>query len=169
MPDSGTYYAVTGDAGGYAIPITESGTYTVTFSGGDLASPVQRTVLVGAASVLLDPFYVPEPELPLAQAFALGSVLLVGRALGKLCLLGRSHARPSSPTARHCADLPVRLVCTLAALGVAGARPAAAQTPFVAFETGQVRPLALTPDGNTLLGERPVRPGREPRGRGCLH
>ncbi len=54
-PDSGTYYAVTGDAGGYAIPIETAGTYTVTFSGGDLnAAEIVDTVDVGAGSALLD-------------------------------------------------------------------------------------------------------------------
>jgi Ca2+-binding RTX toxin-like protein len=55
MPDAGTYYAVTGDAGGYAIPIEAAGTYQVTFSGGGLAPAViARTVTLGADSVLLD-------------------------------------------------------------------------------------------------------------------
>lgn len=50
-PDKGTYYAITGNSGGYAIPITAANTYTVTFSGA--ASSVQ-TVTVGTVSVLLD-------------------------------------------------------------------------------------------------------------------
>lgn len=54
-PDHGTYYAITGVAGGYAIPITSAGTYTVTFSGGDLVAPqIITTVDVGAGSLLLD-------------------------------------------------------------------------------------------------------------------
>ena len=40
VPDSGTYYAQTGIAGGFAIPITVSTTYTLTFSGGDLGDAV---------------------------------------------------------------------------------------------------------------------------------
>ncbi len=52
-PDSGTYYAVTGDAGGYAIPVS-SGTYQVTFSGGDLASEQTLAASVGSGSALLD-------------------------------------------------------------------------------------------------------------------
>lgn len=55
MPDQGTHYAVTGDAGGYAIPIEASGSYSVTFSGGGLGtSTATRTVDVGTTSVLLD-------------------------------------------------------------------------------------------------------------------
>ena len=49
------------------------------------------------------------------------------------------HARP----ARSLGLLPL-LVCLLAA-------PALAQTDFVTFESGQVRPLALSSDGSTLL------------------
>ncbi|MCP4995053.1 MAG: hypothetical protein GY934_14920, partial [Gammaproteobacteria bacterium] len=53
MPDSGAYYAVTGNAGGYSIPITSAGSYTVTFSGGGL-KPIAPQVVVGSDSVLLD-------------------------------------------------------------------------------------------------------------------
>ena len=54
-PDLGTYYAITGDAGGYAIPIEAAGTYVVTFSGGGMGgSSVDKTVDVGVDSVLLD-------------------------------------------------------------------------------------------------------------------
>lgn len=53
-PDQGTYYAVTADSGGYAIPITTPGTYTVTFSGTALDADVTRTVTVADRSVLLD-------------------------------------------------------------------------------------------------------------------
>jgi len=53
-PDHGTFYAVTAAGGGYAIPMTTSGDYQVSFSGGEL--PTSRTlgVEVGAASALLD-------------------------------------------------------------------------------------------------------------------
>jgi hypothetical protein len=55
MPDNGTYYAITGDAGGYAIPIEAPGTYNVTFSGGDLgAGQASLQTVVGSVSVLLD-------------------------------------------------------------------------------------------------------------------
>jgi hypothetical protein len=54
-PDHGTYYAITGAAGGYAIPVTSPGSYTVTFSGGDLnAGQIFKEVVVGSASLLLD-------------------------------------------------------------------------------------------------------------------
>lgn len=55
MPDKGTFFAVTGDAGGYAIPITAPDSFMVTFSGGDLGtSSATLPATVGAASVLLD-------------------------------------------------------------------------------------------------------------------
>jgi hypothetical protein len=53
-PDQGTYFAVTADSGGYAIPIAAAGTYEVTFSGSTISTPLLRTVTVGSASVLLD-------------------------------------------------------------------------------------------------------------------
>ncbi len=55
MPDQGTFYATTGEAGGYAIPITAAGTYAVNFSGGALGGgSVGKSVDVGVDSVLLD-------------------------------------------------------------------------------------------------------------------
>ena len=54
MPDRGTYYAITSIAGGYALPITASGTYEVTFSGSALNGEVVTTVMIGNDSVLLD-------------------------------------------------------------------------------------------------------------------
>ena len=53
MPNRGEYYAVTGVAGGYAIPATESGSYLLTFSGGALKGEVRRLVEVGDFSVLV--------------------------------------------------------------------------------------------------------------------
>ncbi len=50
MPDTGTYYAVTGDSGGYAIPV-DAGTYNITFSGPVSA---EKSVTVGSESALLD-------------------------------------------------------------------------------------------------------------------
>ncbi len=55
MPDDGLYFAVTGDAGGFAIPIEAPGTYMVEFSGGDLNSaPITLPAVVGTESVQLD-------------------------------------------------------------------------------------------------------------------
>lgn len=54
MPDHGTYYAVTGSSGGYALPINMAGTYEVTFSGAVLGENVVKTVMIGDDSVLLD-------------------------------------------------------------------------------------------------------------------
>jgi hypothetical protein len=56
MPDHGAYYAVTSDAGGYAVPITQPGIYEVTFSGGGRAlnDDIVKTVRIVDESVLLD-------------------------------------------------------------------------------------------------------------------
>jgi hypothetical protein len=59
-PDAGPYYAVTSPGGGYAIPITASGTYQVSFSGGG-AGAHQLQVTLAAESELLD-LEVPVPE-----------------------------------------------------------------------------------------------------------
>ena len=53
-PDLGTYYAVTGVAGGYSIPITSAGSYSVTFSGGGIPPSTPQSIEVGDNSVLLD-------------------------------------------------------------------------------------------------------------------
>ncbi|GAB6093946.1 hypothetical protein JCM14469_01980 [Desulfatiferula olefinivorans] len=52
-PDRGTYFAVTADSGGYALPV-ESGVLEVTFSGARLGDAVVTTVYVGDDSVLCD-------------------------------------------------------------------------------------------------------------------
>ncbi len=62
MPDSGDFYAITGDAGGYAIPV-DPGDYTLSFSGGDLLSGVQIDVTVGSTSVLVPWLYFPAEEM----------------------------------------------------------------------------------------------------------
>ena len=54
MPDRGTYFAVTGAAGGYAIPAAADTDYRLTFSGGGLAGAVQKSVAVNADSALAD-------------------------------------------------------------------------------------------------------------------
>ncbi len=51
--DKGDFFAVTGNAGGFAIPATENGTYTLTISGGAIPTPEQRTVEVAGESVLM--------------------------------------------------------------------------------------------------------------------
>lgn len=53
MPDSGTYFAVTGDAGGFSIPVTVDDDYVITFSGGSLAEPEDRFVTVNGQSALV--------------------------------------------------------------------------------------------------------------------
>lgn len=54
MPDQGGFYAVTADSGGYAIPVTTSGTYTISFSGSAITGTVDRSIAVGSQSALLD-------------------------------------------------------------------------------------------------------------------
>ncbi len=70
MPDTGTYYAITADSGGYAIPITAPGAYVVTFSG---AASAVKSVTVGDVSVLLDLVTTPAavPDAPTNLAVAL--------------------------------------------------------------------------------------------------
>lgn len=53
MPDRGTYYAVTGNAGGYAIPVDADGVYNIAFTGGALA-PCGKSVSVSGSSLLVD-------------------------------------------------------------------------------------------------------------------
>ena len=53
-PDRGTYFAITADSGGYAIPILDAGTYTVVFSGSGLVGEKTRTVNMDSQSFLLD-------------------------------------------------------------------------------------------------------------------
>lgn len=85
-PDQGTYYAVTADSGGYAIPITAAGTYEVTFSGSTISTPLTRTVTVGSTSVLLDLKYagdstVPEANTGAATSIGSSSAVLHGTAV----------------------------------------------------------------------------------------
>ena len=53
-PNHGTYYAVTGMAGGFAIPILAAGNYTVTIDGPGIQGVIEQTVSIAADSVLLD-------------------------------------------------------------------------------------------------------------------
>lgn len=64
MPDVGTFYAITGDAGGFAIPILAEGTYHVTISGGEAPFQLTKDVIVGSDSVLLDVDYNDESQKP---------------------------------------------------------------------------------------------------------
>ena len=52
-PDGGSYYAVTGNSGGYALPIND-GSYTVTLHGTALPQDETRNITVTGKSVLLD-------------------------------------------------------------------------------------------------------------------
>lgn len=53
-PDTGGWYAVTGDAGGYAFPVGTSGSITVTVSGGSFGPAVQRLVALTGENVKTD-------------------------------------------------------------------------------------------------------------------
>ncbi|MBU1168661.1 MAG: hypothetical protein KKD44_03765 [Proteobacteria bacterium] len=55
-PDQGSYYAVTANSGGYAIPVS-AGDYLITFSGTGLTGDISRMVSVGTTSVLCDLLY----------------------------------------------------------------------------------------------------------------
>ena len=59
MPDSGNYYAVTANSGGYAVPIASPDSYVVSFTGGGIGTVISRAVVVGDDSVLLDMEYDP--------------------------------------------------------------------------------------------------------------
>ena len=67
QPDSGPWHAITGLAGGWAIPVFTAATYTRTFSGPPLINPLMRTATVGSSSVLAD-----VKVSPSAVPFALG-------------------------------------------------------------------------------------------------
>jgi hypothetical protein len=58
-PNTGTYYAVTGNSGGYAIPVTgTAASYTtVSFAGGGINGT--KSVTIASVSVLLDYIYTP--------------------------------------------------------------------------------------------------------------
>ncbi len=53
MPDQGTYYAITGDAGGFAIQVAD-GTYCVDITGDSLSATYIGNVTIKGKSVLLD-------------------------------------------------------------------------------------------------------------------
>ena len=82
MPDTSTYYAVTGDAGGYAIPV-DAGTYEVTFSGGALPSNVVKSAVVGPTNVLLDCAIHAEPPAADASVSADAAYWLSGTLNGQ--------------------------------------------------------------------------------------
>lgn len=54
IPDQGTYYAVTGAGGGYAIPVPSSGGCQVTISGPGIPPGSVASTSIGTESVLLD-------------------------------------------------------------------------------------------------------------------
>ncbi len=53
-PHGGTYWAKTAQSGGYAIPITSAGSYSVSFSGGQLKTKQTLSVTVADDSILMD-------------------------------------------------------------------------------------------------------------------
>ena len=54
IPDSGYYFAITGEAGGYAIPVIDPGTFNVSFGCGSLSTAETKTITLDEDSVLLD-------------------------------------------------------------------------------------------------------------------
>jgi hypothetical protein len=57
-PSAGTYYAITANSGGYAVPVTmAAGDYSVTFSGTGIND--SKNVTIGTVSVLLDYIFAP--------------------------------------------------------------------------------------------------------------
>jgi hypothetical protein len=95
-PDSGDWFAVTGSAGGYAIP-ADAGTYDVVFSGGTLAEPITRSVSVGDRSVLVPwiEFTPQMPQIRLSYRADSGTLLVAWSAhLGEpAALLGSNDLR----------------------------------------------------------------------------
>jgi hypothetical protein len=87
-PDHGTYFAITADSGGYAIPITSEGTYDVTFSGPGIDPDETLPAVVGSDSVLLDLPYTSLPQVITDKASDIttntsnlyGSVITFGHA-----------------------------------------------------------------------------------------
>jgi hypothetical protein len=82
-PDEGSFYAVTANSGGYAIPILVPGEIAVTFSGSSLEDEVVQPVTVGSDSVLVDcmvdqKFYNPEVNTGPASVLSSDSVNLAG-------------------------------------------------------------------------------------------
>jgi len=53
-PDSGSFFAVSATAGGYAIPVGTSGTITLTASGGSLSSPITKQVTLTGKNIKVD-------------------------------------------------------------------------------------------------------------------
>jgi len=53
-PNNGTYFAISGSAGGYSIPILEDGDYEITFSGDTLPYDIKRIIHIGSQSILFD-------------------------------------------------------------------------------------------------------------------
>ncbi|MBK1858380.1 hypothetical protein [Cerasicoccus arenae] len=74
MLDSGDFFAVTGTAGGYAIPV-DSGTYQISYSGGALSQPVDKNVTVGSSSLLVPWVDVPSVVLLAGTSIDIDAVL----------------------------------------------------------------------------------------------
>lgn len=88
VPDQGLYYAVTADGGGYAIPVTSSGSYEITFSGAALDGTYTRSATVGSDSVLLDLCVTDEPAPPASEDPQIDGGNASGDEGGSGCFLG---------------------------------------------------------------------------------
>lgn len=76
QPNAGAWHAITGAAGGFALPVAANTTYSIDFSGGPLAATLTRTARVGTASVLLDVNTDNSPALTLTISREGGNVVL---------------------------------------------------------------------------------------------
>ncbi len=59
QPDRGAWHAVTGIAGGWAIPVTSPDTFLLTFTGSTSGAPFNRIAAVGEVSVQVDTPIIP--------------------------------------------------------------------------------------------------------------
>ncbi len=75
-PDQGTYYAITGESGGYAIPVVNDATYQLTFSGVNLTGNYVKSATVVGKSVLVDIETGSDSPIP-QQTFPLSAILLL--------------------------------------------------------------------------------------------
>jgi hypothetical protein len=82
-PDAGPYFAVTSAGGGYAIPVLETGSLALTFSGSDIPTRTEH-IDVADTSILLDydPLAAPEPDTIACAGAALFALALATKRRG---------------------------------------------------------------------------------------
>jgi uncharacterized protein YkwD len=100
----GTFTTTTWSSGGYQMPVAP-GSYTVTFSGGVLASPIERQVVVGQANTKLDlDTLAPDPSASFVQFAATVGHVTEGGGIDLLLL--RSGNTSGEATVRLAAVAP---------------------------------------------------------------